>query len=155
MGKVLILCVNHLSVRSRSGTQALAKSTDVMLQCYIWHSGLKERLKGLLPSVAPFLLWCFSGFPGECVCCPGLAGLTRYSYTHGYQPTGRSHFQMSAYDALTQGLEKLKGRTLMSTADVSVSSLPIQVHHLAWPLVSVLLLSWIQQWGCKNLHDFS
>lgn len=66
----------HPSVISKSTTWALGKSINVMLWCHYWHSGLQELLKGLLPSVVPFSLWCFNGFTSKCLCCPALSELT-------------------------------------------------------------------------------
>lgn len=70
------------------------------------------------------------------------------SLIHGHLPMGRSHFQMSAYDALMEAFKKLKESLLMRTADVFSLAPRLSLYTLT--LISIFLLC-IQHFLCEDV----
>lgn len=58
----------YVSIRKSPSMSCSDATTDTL--------AFRNYLKGLLPSVVPFSLWCFNGFTSKCLCCPALSELT-------------------------------------------------------------------------------
>lgn len=108
-------------------------------QCHALMPLLKLRPSGSAPQCGPLFPQMLQQFPQRMLILPNPS-----SYTNGHLPMGRCHFQMSAYDALTQTFKKLKKIALLRIAHASAS--------LAIPLASVFLLLCIQHCRSQNKH---